>query len=113
MVYFSTTSPVAQLILLNCPAMVFVVGGKLMAPVLARNEIEEIRMVRFQRRPNGVQTRTGNRTGGKSKILVGIVRRVNGQILFTDIAVEIDHGVDNGRVRLQAHFFNQTIVKNG
>ncbi len=73
--YFSLTShPAVQLILLNGPVVVLVVGGELMASVLAGNEIEIIRVVRLQRRSNGLQARTGNRAGRQSKILVGVVR---------------------------------------
>jgi hypothetical protein len=76
-VFLSTASPVAQLVFLNSPGMVLVVGGKLVAAILTGDEIEKIRMVRFHRRPNGVQAWTGNWTGGKSKMFVGVVRGVN------------------------------------
>ena len=78
----------------------------MMATILPGNKIQVIGLNRGYRRYDGFKSRTGDRARGQSFITIGVVRGVDFQIAFADIAIKLLHGVNHGWVGLQAHVFS-------
>ncbi len=81
-------------------------GRKMMATILPGNKIQVIGFNRGYRRHNGLESRIRDRAGGQSFMPVGVVRGVDFQIAFADIAVKLLHSINHGWIGLQTHVFS-------
>ena len=81
-------------------------GRKVMATILPGNKIQVIGLNGGYCRYDGFESRTGDRARGQSFITIGVVRGVDFQIAFADIAIKLLHSVNHGWVSLQTHVFS-------
>ena len=95
-----------QLVFLYSQVMFDQGGRKMMTTILPGNKIQVIGLNRGYRRHDGLESRIGDRARGQSFIPVGVVKGVDFQIAFSDIAVKLLHSINHGWIGLQTHVFS-------
>ena len=86
---------------------------ELVRAVAARDEIQEPARLRLHRGLQRRGPRHRDRGRRQSVARVGVPRRVGGQILLADVAIErLAHAIDHGGIGLQAHAGLQAIQEN-
>ena len=83
--------------------------------VAAADEIQEIGARRTDDRFNGRGTWRCDRPGGQPRIAVGVIRRIEEQVVPPEIARVLaftSQRVDDGRVALQSHAYPEPILVN-
>ena len=97
---------VLHLILLDVAIVLIESAREGVGAVVAADEIQIVGVGRVSRGVERCLAGRGNRTGRQSRIAIRVVRRVEGQIVASKIAVELPRAlerIDHGRIALQGH----------
>ena len=83
--------------------------------VVAAHEVEVLAGRRTQHGANRLDPRRADRSGRQARPLVGVVRRVDREVLLADVAVEaagLAQRIDDGGVGLQQHALAQAVQEH-